>query len=415
MNKGDLPRKLKLPSHVMEFHCAQCGECCTDKWRISVDAVSYDKLYNKIAESGRQEELNDNVSLDSKGLKIRFNSKGKCPYLSDNNLCNIQLELGESYLLDICKVYPRNIFSSQDTLEFSLFLTCKAAAKTLQRGPITFIESYLPILDSNNMPFSFIKPNNYKHYYPDKPLLKNSQLPYHQLEDKFIELMQDRRYTVSQRLVTLGHLLSQLIAENLFLVDDMIKGCKSILTNNQSFSEEPNLNYYLKQFYRMSNTFLKKFPSLESSKLLRSILMALTSDGLQPTGSGGRLICSEAEPPNPSCYKQMLDQSYRPVLSTLEPILENYMVNYILSKHFYLKPLHFAYYRMAFVFATITAFSLGYSILTTQPISQQTTLQSIYDVESIFYSSWFYPYISFIEGGKDPLRIIRNGLLLAHI
>lgn len=415
MNREDLPRKLRLPSHVMEFHCAQCGECCTDKWRISGDAISYDKLYKKLAEHGRQEELNNNISHDRKGSKIRFRSNGKCPYLSENNLCTLQLELGETYLLDICKVFPRNIFASQDTLEFSLFLTCKTAVKTLQRGPITFIESALPILDSNNMPFSFILPNNYKQYCPDKPLLNNSQLPYHQLEDKFIELMQDRRYSISQRLITLGHLLSQLIDKNSYQVDAVLQGYTSIPTADQSFFAEPNLNLHLKQFYRMSNLFLKKFSSLDITKRLRTILTALTSNRLQETGSGEKLICSQVESPNPSCYHKVLDQYYRPVISTIEPILENYMVNFILSKHFYLKPLHFAYYRMAFAFTAITAFSLGYSILTTQPINQDTTLQAIYDVENIFYSNWFYPYISFIEGGQDPLQIIRNGMSLACI
>jgi len=111
----------------------------------------------------------------------------------------------------------------------------------------------------------------------------------------------------------------------------------------------------------------------------------------------------------------MLEQYYRPALSTIEPILENYMVNYILSKQFYLMPLHFAYYRMAFAFAAIIAISLGYSIPTAQPVSQETTLQAIYDLEHIFYNGWFYPYISFIQGGKDYLRIIENGIALANL
>lgn len=415
MNGENLPQKLKLPSHVMNFRCAQCGACCTNKWRIRVDDISYNKLYKKLEELGREKELHDNVLHDKKAPQIRFLDNGNCPYLSDNNLCALQLELGEEYLLDICKVYPRNIFASSHTLEFSLLMTCKTAVKTLQQGPISITEIALPILDGKNIPFSFIQPNSFRQYCPDKALLSNSQLPYHILEDNLIELLQDRRYSVSQRLVALGHILNHVIAKNTQLGDaDVVQAFKSIPSDNHYLGVEPDWNGHLKQFYLMANIFLKKRPSLSVSLLLQSILLALSSDKPQQTKSGERIIRAEVKPPDPSYYRGMFEQYYRPALSTIEPILENYMVNYILSKHFYLKPLHFAYYRMAFAFAAITAFSLGYNLLTTQPVTQQTALQAIYDVENIFYNGWFYPYISFIKGEKDNLRIIENGIALAN-
>ncbi len=415
MNGVDLPRKLRLPSHVIDFHCAQCGECCTNKWKIRVDAVSYDKLHKKFEELGRQKKLEDSVLHGKDGSCIRFLDNGKCPYRSDNNLCAIQLELGEAYLLDICKVYPRNIFASQQKLEFSLFLTCMTAVKTLQRGPITFIESSLPILDSNNIPFSFMQPNSFKHYCPEKSLLGILELPYNVLEDYLIKLIQDHRYTISQRLVAVGHALRHLIAENSSKSNKAFQGFDGICSDNQFYCLEPDWDWHLKQLYFMSNIFLKKFPTLPMSQQLRSILLVFSSEKLQHNESGEGSFCSKIEPPSPSYYQRTLDQYYRPALSTIEPILENYMVNYILNKHFYLKPLHFAYYRMVFGLAAITAVSLGYSLQTNQPVGQHTTLQAIYDIENIFYNSWFYPYISFIQSGKSSLHVIENGLCLASI
>lgn len=416
MNGETLPQKLKIPSHVMDFHCTKCGECCTNKWKIRVDVISYDKLNKKLEELDREKELHDNIQHDKKGSQIRFLDNGRCPYLSDNNLCSLQLELGEEYLLDICKVYPRNIFASQHTLEFSLFLTCKTAVRTLQQGPISITEIELPILDGKSIPFSFIRPNSFRQYCPNKTLLNNSQLPYHILEDSFIKIVQDRRYSMSQRLVTLGHEIIHLITGNPPPGDvDGIQGSKVIFNDDQQFCAETDLNRHLKQLYMMANIFLKKCPVSSDPLLLRSILLALSSDKSQQTESGKKIIRADVLPPNPSYYQGLLDQYYLPAHSTIEPILENYMVNYILSKHFYLQPLHFAYYRMAFAFAAINAFSLGYSLLTTQTMSPETTLQAIYDAENIFYVGWFYPYISFIDAGKDPLRIIENGIVLAQM
>lgn len=415
MNRVDLPQKLRLPSHVIDFHCAQCGECCTNKWKIRVDAVSYDKLHKKFEELGRQKELEANIIQGKDGSCIRFLDNGLCPYRSDNNLCAIQLELGEEYLLDICKVYPRNIFASQHALEFSLFLTCKTAVKTLQSGPITFIESPLPILDSNNIPFSFMQPHSFRHYYPEKSLLGILQLPYNVLEGYLIKLIQDQRYTISQRLVAVGHALSHIISGNSANSNDVFQGLESIGSSNQFYRPEPDWNWHLEQLYFMSNIFLKKLRALPISQQLRSILLVLSSKKLQHNESGEGSFCSKVEPPSPSCYQKTLDQYYRPALSAIEPILENYMVNYILNKHFYLKPLHFAYYRMAFGFAAITAVSLGYSLLTNQPVTQHTTLQAVYDIENIFYDSWFYPYISFIQGGRGSLHVIESGLCLASL
>jgi Fe-S-cluster containining protein len=154
LNKINLPRKLKLPSPVLEFRCAQCGECCTNKWKIEVDTVSYEKLYQKFAELGRQKELHDNIQYHDVAPQIRFLPNGKCPYLAADNRCSIQLEIGEEYLLDICKVYPRRIFASQHAIEFALSLTCRTAIKTLLKEQIHIIETDWPIKNGQDVFFS---------------------------------------------------------------------------------------------------------------------------------------------------------------------------------------------------------------------------------------------------------------------
>jgi len=136
-----------------------------------------------------------------------------------------------------------------------------------------------------------MQPNRLKHYCPDKSVLGNPQLSYHILEDHFIKLIQDRRYSVSQRLVALGHILGHLIAGNSPQGDDVLQICKSMPKSNEYHCVEPDWNWHLKQLYVMSNIFLKKFPSLAISQLLRSILLALSPVKLQQTESSERIIC----------------------------------------------------------------------------------------------------------------------------
>jgi hypothetical protein len=190
----------------------------------------------------------------------------------------------------------------------------------------------------------------------------------------------------------------------------------TMFSSNQPLAVPPNLNWHLNQVFLLANIFIRKYSSLHSAKLLRNLLMALSSDKHDDVSeSAVDFNCAKVQPPSSYTYQNMLTSYYKTALKTIEPILENYMVNYILSKHFYLRPLHFAYYRMAFSFATITALSIGYSILQNQPISQPIVLQAIYDVESIFYDNWFYPYLAFIQSDQPPLETIENAIALANI
>ncbi len=416
MNGVNLPQRLRIPSHVMQFHCAQCGECCTNKWRIETDSISYDKLYKKFEELGRHNEFYDNIIHHTVIPQIRFLSNGKCPYLSNNQLCSIQLEFGEEYLLDICKTFPRRIFASENTLDFSLALACKAAVKTLQQEPIYMIETVWPIENQQTIPFSFIQPNTIASYSPTKPLLKHSELPYCVLEEQLLKIMQNRTYPVRQRLLIVGQLIKRLLSDDTVQnSNDIAEQLEIIVSNQQLINPVPNIECHLTHLFFLSNIFLRRFTSVNMSKLFKNILLALSSDKLHLLTSADEMIRAKVSPPSPSDYQQTLQQYYEPSRSMLEPLLENYMVNYILTKPFYLKTLYLAYYRMAFAHAAIIAFSIGYGVLTEQPVNQDLCLQAIYDVESIFYSLCFDSRATNFQAGQGCLQIVENAMALANI
>jgi len=416
LNKINLPQKLKLPSHVLEFRCAQCGECCTNKWKIEVDTVSYEKLYQKFAELGLQKELHDNIQYHDVAPQIRFLPNGKCPYLAADNRCSIQLEIGEEYLLDICKVYPRRIFASQHAIEFALSLTCRTAIKTLLKEQIHIIETDWPIKNGQDVFFSFMQPNAIARYFPDKILWGDQRLPYHVLEERFIELLQDRGYPVSQRLVGLGQALGRLKHGEISSgSENPIHDLQSILNDNHYYNAEPDWEQHLSQLFGISNIFLLKSPSVMWFQVLRKIMLAVSSDKSCPMETPGKTVRSKIQPPPADDYQKKLDRYYRPAYGMVEHILENYMVNFILSKNFYLQPVHLAYYRMAFVYAAVIAFALGYGILTDRTVSRDIMLQAIYDVENIFYSDLFYPFAAGLQAGRSFQQTLDSGIALANL
>lgn len=399
MDETCIPRKIKLPSHVAAFRCALCGECCTNKWRIDIDAASFDKLGKKLAELGRQKELEDNFKSGYIAPRFRFLPNGKCPYLSDKSLCRIQLELSEDYLFDICKVYPRRIFASPDALEFSLTLTCKAAVKTLLQDKIKIIETDWPAKEGQCLAFSFMTPHTIRRYYPERSPMGDPHLPYSLLEARLIELVQDRSSFVGQRLVGLGKELGRYIS-----------GGEPLKLDGTG-----DLKEHLAQLFKMANIFLVNSCSPASSQTLRQRLLPLSADPPHPLESADRAARSKVSPPLPGDYLEKLERYYRPASSSVEGILENYLVNFLLGKSFYLRPPHLAYYRMAFAYAAIVAFCVGHSISTNRTVDEQTVLQAIYDVENIFYGAWFYPYAAATHAGKSPQQILERGLLLAAI
>lgn len=399
MDETCIPRKLRLPSHVAAFRCAQCGECCTNKWRIEIDAASFDKLGKRLTELGRQKELEDNFTSGYIAPRFRFLPNGKCPYLSDKNTCRIQLELGEDYLFDICKVYPRHVFASPDALEFSLTLTCQTAVKTLQQGKITIAETDWPIKDGQGPEIIFMQPNTIQRYYPERSPVGDPLLPYSLLEARFIELLQDRRSRVGQRLIILGQELGRLISEGEPL----------------SLDGTPDLTEHLAQLFKMSNIFLVNSRSPASSQTLRQRLLPLSAGPPNPMENAKIAARSKVTPPLPDQYRQMVERYNSPSGGVGEGILENYLVNFVLDKSFYLRPPHLAYYRMAFAYAAIVAFSVGSSLSANRAVDEQTVLQAVYDVENIFYGAWFYPYAAAIHAGKSPRQILERALLLAAI
>lgn len=110
------------------FHCiaGDCKHSCCIGWEIDIDEDTLES-YRKIGgDFGRR--LSENIATDDTP-HFKLTKDERCPFLNEQNLCDIILNLGEESLCQICTDHPRfrNFFS--DHTEIGLGLCCEAAAK----------------------------------------------------------------------------------------------------------------------------------------------------------------------------------------------------------------------------------------------------------------------------------------------
>lgn len=109
-----------------KFKCIadKCKFTCCKGWDINVDT----NTYNKWKEKSELNYLLDNVrfikSNGENSYLIKKETRGACPLLSDEGLCNIVINHGEEYLSSTCKSFPRIENDFEDVKELTLSCSC---------------------------------------------------------------------------------------------------------------------------------------------------------------------------------------------------------------------------------------------------------------------------------------------------
>ena len=110
------------------FKCIadKCPKSCCIGWQIMIDE---DSLFRYQEVTGDfSSRLAD--SIDYKESSFRQHNT-RCSMLNDNGLCDLQSTLGDDYLCDTCRLYPRHTEEFQDIREYSLSLSCPEAVRML--------------------------------------------------------------------------------------------------------------------------------------------------------------------------------------------------------------------------------------------------------------------------------------------
>ncbi|WP_022749705.1 flagellin lysine-N-methylase [Lachnobacterium bovis] len=124
---------LRVPDYYDEFHCiaSNCRDCCCRGWEIDVDEETRD-YYMTVEDSPFGDKLKSCLGEAEDGTPIfKLNEKGRCPFLSSANLCEICIKMGEESLSEICTEYPRFAIEYGNVLQKCLSLACEEVGRIL--------------------------------------------------------------------------------------------------------------------------------------------------------------------------------------------------------------------------------------------------------------------------------------------
>ncbi len=133
--------KTLVPDYYQKFSClaSACRHTCCIGWEIDIDEDT-EKRYLSISRD-QNDPLSEKMARSVKFSTRRERRKGipghflllgeeeRCPFLTEDGLCEIILQKGERALCQICTDHPRFRNRFPDHIEMGLGLTCEEACR----------------------------------------------------------------------------------------------------------------------------------------------------------------------------------------------------------------------------------------------------------------------------------------------
>lgn len=123
--------KIRTPHYYQQFQCiaGACTDTCCAGWEVDVDRDSYQYYKAVKGEFGKRLK---SVMVPSGDGGCTFTLKnGRCPFLNDENLCDLYTALGEDRLCGTCAEFPRFINEYGNVREIGIAPSCKTAGELI--------------------------------------------------------------------------------------------------------------------------------------------------------------------------------------------------------------------------------------------------------------------------------------------
>jgi lysine-N-methylase len=133
----------------------------------------------------------------------------RCPFLTEENLCQIQRELGEEYLSYTCSVYPREFIVNKDFVSRTCSASCYAVMETLcsDESCMNLVKTEIKLKTEEEKATKKVKMPGYVD--KDEDIEKYPKLKYRpQLFEFFYELLSDKRISLESAII-MGALCAQ--------------------------------------------------------------------------------------------------------------------------------------------------------------------------------------------------------------
>lgn len=131
------------PDFYDKFKCIadKCTDSCCIGWEIDVDEAAFDK-YQKL-QSPLGDEIRSRITKSEDGSYcFKLAEDERCPFLNEDNLCDIIIKCGESFLCGICSEHPRFYEWFPGVTECGLGLCCEEVCRILLENeePFSLVE-----------------------------------------------------------------------------------------------------------------------------------------------------------------------------------------------------------------------------------------------------------------------------------
>ncbi len=197
--------KTMMTDGYEQFTCIGgiCPDNCCIGWQVELDKKTF-QSYQQIQETELKKKIRRYVYLNPEEMDpsmdyglVELLPNRRCPFLNSENLCSFQLEKGEAYLSNVCAGYPRMINRVEGVLEYSLTLSCPEGARLVldREEPLKWISG------SGELGRRQILNVDYRASdYSGQFLAENLVM----LREKTIAILQDRQFSLVQRIRILG-------------------------------------------------------------------------------------------------------------------------------------------------------------------------------------------------------------------
>lgn len=314
------------PQYLNSFRCigSLCEDTCCKGWKVEIDRNTFNK-YKDVKHSSLKLMLEKYInrdrisSSDNNYAKVKNLENSLCPFLDEQSLCMIQSQLGEGYLSKTCAMYPRSFNWVNGIFEMSSAISCPEIARKVLLNPdrmefdMTEREIDERALISVNID-------------TDLPSLSNNPMKcFWELREFTIDLFQNRRFEIWERLLILGLFYKSIDdyvnERTIGKIPELINKYKE-LANDESIKEElsriPVQNKIQMQLLKelADSRFSMGTLSVRYLECLSAFLSGVDYNGDSTIEEiGGR-------------YDRAYKDYYLPFMSSRQYIFENYLVNY---------------------------------------------------------------------------------------
>jgi lysine-N-methylase len=297
---------------------------------VNIDHVTYRK-YRRVPAGDLQLALDEHVkrnrSNPSEGnyAKIKLKPDSNCPFLDEERLCCIQLGLGEECLSDVCATYPRTANVVNEVLEKSATMSCPEAARLALLNPagIEFDE-----IDESYQIRNIISKEL------DTHKLAVSQKParyFWELRIFTIQVLQNRAYTLAERLIVLGMFFQRLQQQ---IEVGQITEISNIIATYTNLLDGEDLRAELTQIPVQVTIQMELLKELADERVVKGINSQRYKECFIQFMHGIQYTREAKVEEIADRYQEAEKNYYRSFMTENEYILENYLVNHVFKNLF---------------------------------------------------------------------------------